>query len=298
MPRLVKQSAKKKASPRGGDARRSLKRTIGMEIAALQKLQSSLASLASSAKLEAILQILARTEGSRHHIGHGKKRPCRAQSRRNLCLHRNARPVRPSQRSQPWRSGHDHKKRRDPRLLMVGRKRKNLRTSSPIRAASRFPSFSSRHGGAAPSPQHADITLLLPKVEEACPIGLAPTSSVILQMALGDALAIALLEKSGFTSKHFKDLHPGGALGAGLQSVSDIMHTGAQIPLCPQKRLMSDVPHRHVPKRLWLHWRSKRTRRARRNHHRWRSQAQYERQYFEKICCRHHDTIPQNHRTP
>ncbi|TIV30037.1 MAG: KpsF/GutQ family sugar-phosphate isomerase, partial [Mesorhizobium sp.] len=77
----------------------------------------------------------------------------------------------------------------------------------------------------------ADVVLLLPIVPEACPHGLAPTTSTLLQLVMGDALAIALLEARGFTSDHFRTLHPGGQLGANLTLVSEIMRTGDQVPL-------------------------------------------------------------------
>ena len=81
--------------------------------------------------------------------------------------------------------------------------------------------------------READIVLLLPKEQEACPHGLAPTTSTIMQLAMGDALAIALLEARGFTAHDFRTFHPGGKLGAMLSHVSDIMHTGDSIPLVP-----------------------------------------------------------------
>jgi arabinose-5-phosphate isomerase len=77
----------------------------------------------------------------------------------------------------------------------------------------------------------ADICLTLPKAKEACPNGLAPTTSTTIQLALGDALAVALLEKRGFTAEHFKVFHPGGKLGARLKLVRDIMHTGERLPI-------------------------------------------------------------------
>lgn len=77
----------------------------------------------------------------------------------------------------------------------------------------------------------ADIVLLLPKKSEACPHGLAPTTSALMQLAIGDALALSLLEARGFTSEDFKTFHPGGKLGALLTHVSEIMHTGDAIPL-------------------------------------------------------------------
>ncbi len=77
----------------------------------------------------------------------------------------------------------------------------------------------------------ANIVLLLPRADEACPIGLAPTTSTTLQLAIGDALAIALLEAKGFTAADFQRIHPGGRLGAGLTRVSDVMHAGDEVPL-------------------------------------------------------------------
>jgi arabinose-5-phosphate isomerase len=77
----------------------------------------------------------------------------------------------------------------------------------------------------------ADICLTLPKAKEACPNGLAPTTSTTIQLALGDALAVALLEKRGFTAEHFKVFHPGGKLGARLKLVRDIMHMGERLPV-------------------------------------------------------------------
>ena len=79
----------------------------------------------------------------------------------------------------------------------------------------------------------ADLSLVMPRVEEACPHGLAPTTSTLIQLALGDALAIALLEKRGFTAADFRKFHPGGSLGAVLAHVRDVMHSGDRLPLAP-----------------------------------------------------------------
>jgi arabinose-5-phosphate isomerase len=87
----------------------------------------------------------------------------------------------------------------------------------------------------------ADIVLTLPQAREACPHNLAPTTSSLMQLALGDALAIALLESRGFTALDFGALHPGGRLGAALKSVRDLMHSGAKIPLAPIGSAMSDA---------------------------------------------------------
>jgi arabinose-5-phosphate isomerase len=87
----------------------------------------------------------------------------------------------------------------------------------------------------------ADIALVLPPAREACPHNLAPTTSSLMQLALGDALAIALLESRGFTALDFRDLHPGGRLGAALTFVRDLMHTGPEMPLKAVGTLMSDA---------------------------------------------------------
>lgn len=79
--------------------------------------------------------------------------------------------------------------------------------------------------------READVCLTLPKAEEACPNGLAPTTSTTMQLALGDALAVALLEARGFTAQDFRQFHPGGKLGARLSYVRDVMHKGDAVPL-------------------------------------------------------------------
>ncbi len=81
--------------------------------------------------------------------------------------------------------------------------------------------------------QAADVVLTLPQAREACPHNLAPTTSSLMQLALGDALAVALLESRGFTAIDFGILHPGGQLGAQLKFVRDVMHKGDAIPLAP-----------------------------------------------------------------
>ena len=87
--------------------------------------------------------------------------------------------------------------------------------------------------------QQSDIVLLLPRAKEACPHGLAPTTSTTMQLALGDCLAIALLKAKGFSAHDFKIFHPGGSLGANLKHVSDIMHKGEELPLVGERELMT-----------------------------------------------------------
>ena len=79
----------------------------------------------------------------------------------------------------------------------------------------------------------ADVALILPAAAEACPMGLTPTTSTTMQVALGDALAVALLTRRGFTATDFSAFHPGGRLGNRLRRVADLMHTGDAVPLAP-----------------------------------------------------------------
>ena len=105
-----------------------------------------------------------------------------------------------------------------------------------------IPLISMTSGSESALADAADIPLLLPKMEEACPNGLkAPTTSTTMQLALGDALATALLARSGFDASNFKDFHPGGKLGAMLTHISDIMHQGSELPLTAPDTLMSDA---------------------------------------------------------
>lgn len=85
---------------------------------------------------------------------------------------------------------------------------------------------------------HADIPLIMPKQPEACPNGLAPTTSTTMMMALGDAIAIALLERMGLTAEQFRVFHPGGKLGQKLRRVSDLMVAANDLPMAPPEMTM------------------------------------------------------------
>lgn len=87
----------------------------------------------------------------------------------------------------------------------------------------------------------ADVVLLLSPVPEACPMGLAPTTSTTMSLAMGDALAVALLERKGFSAQDFRVLHPGGKLGNSLLRVSDLMHQGDELPLVSADLEMRDI---------------------------------------------------------
>jgi len=87
----------------------------------------------------------------------------------------------------------------------------------------------------------SSVALCLPKCDEACPNGLAPTTSTTMQLTMGDALATTLLDRRGFTPSDFQTFHPGGKLGAGLKKVRDIMHTDKHLPLAGEKTKMSEA---------------------------------------------------------
>ncbi len=87
----------------------------------------------------------------------------------------------------------------------------------------------------------ATVALVLPPAREACPLGLAPTTSTTMQLALGDALAVALVSRRGFGAADFRKFHPGGKLGAQLRRVRDLMHTGAALPLATPATPMPDA---------------------------------------------------------
>lgn len=89
--------------------------------------------------------------------------------------------------------------------------------------------------------RQSDVALVLPSAPEACGTGIVPTTSTTMTLALGDALAIALMEHRAFTPDHFRDFHPGGKLGARLSKVRDLMHVGTALPLVSFETAMSDT---------------------------------------------------------
>ena len=87
----------------------------------------------------------------------------------------------------------------------------------------------------------ADVKLLVPQAPEACPMGMAPTTSTTMMMSLGDALAVALMERKGFSPDQYRDFHPGGSLGRALIRVRDLMHQGDAVPLCREDTAMGEA---------------------------------------------------------
>ena len=96
----------------------------------------------------------------------------------------------------------------------------------------------------------ADVPLVLPAMPEACPNGLAPTTSTTMQMAMGDVLAVALLSLRGFTASDFRQFHPGGKLGAQLRRARDLMHAGEDLPVVPADAMLSHAIVEMTGKRL------------------------------------------------
>jgi len=89
--------------------------------------------------------------------------------------------------------------------------------------------------------KQADVALVLPAAEEACGSGIVPTTSTTMTLALGDALAVVLMDYREFGPEHFRVFHPGGKLGAQLSKVGDLMHKGDALPLVPAEAAMSDT---------------------------------------------------------
>lgn len=89
--------------------------------------------------------------------------------------------------------------------------------------------------------RQSDVAIVLPPAPEACSVGLAPTTSTTMTLALGDALAVALMEHRAFTPEDFRGFHPGGRLGARLTTVASLMHTGDELPLISPDAPMGDA---------------------------------------------------------
>lgn len=87
----------------------------------------------------------------------------------------------------------------------------------------------------------ADVALVLPHVREACPHGLAPTTSTTLMLVLGDALALALMERRDFSAEEYRNFHPGGSLGRALIKVGDLMHRGEELPLVSEDATLQEA---------------------------------------------------------
>lgn len=130
----------------------------------------------------------------------------------------------------------------------------------------------------------ADAALVIPDSPEACPMGLAPTTSTTVMLALGDALAVCLLERKGFTAQDFQNYHPGGKLGQRLLKVADLMHGENQVPLIEADAPMSDALLEMTAKKFRRGGRHRCGRCIAGDHHRWRFTPPYECRSGQSKC--------------
>ncbi|HVV64812.1 MAG TPA: KpsF/GutQ family sugar-phosphate isomerase [Rhizomicrobium sp.] len=128
-------------------------------------------------------------------------------------------------------------------LLMLSWRGETAELSDLITYAKRFriPLIGMASNAESTLLQAADVALVIPPVREACPMGLAPTTSTTTMLVLGDALAVALMERRGFSADQYRQLHPGGSLGRALIRVSDLMHAGEEMPLVADTTSMQRV---------------------------------------------------------
>jgi arabinose-5-phosphate isomerase len=128
-------------------------------------------------------------------------------------------------------------------MIMLSYSGTNAELTDMMLYAKRFhiPLIAITGNSESPLAQHADVALILPKIPEACPNQLAPTTSTTMMLGLGDAIAIALLERMGLTAEQFRVWHPGGKLGAKLRKVSDLMVKGHDLPLVSPETTMDQA---------------------------------------------------------
>ncbi len=136
---------------------------------------------------------------------------------------------------------------RNDALLMLSYRGETAELSDLITYAKRFriPLIGMAGNPESTLPKASDDALVLPKAREACPMGMAPTTSTTLMLVLGDALAVALMERRGFSADQYRNFHPGGSLGRMLVRVSDIMHKSGELPL-----IKPDAPMREVTAKM------------------------------------------------
>ena len=128
-------------------------------------------------------------------------------------------------------------------IIMLSNSGENAELTDMIGYAKRFaiPLIAITSNPDSTLAKHSDIPLVMPKVPEACPNGLAPTTSTTMMMALGDAIAVALLARAGLTAEQFRVWHPGGKLGSRLSLVKDLMIQLPDLPIVPPETLMDEA---------------------------------------------------------
>jgi arabinose-5-phosphate isomerase len=216
-------------------ALRSAQRTLATEIEGLQSLSAALGD-----SFEHAVSVLAEISGRVIVSGMGKSGHVGAKIAATL-----ASTGTPAQFVHPGEASHGDLGMITPAdaVLTLSWSGETAELANLIDYAKRFsiPLIALTSGPDSMLGRQADICIALPKTTEACPNGLAPTTSTTMQLALGDALAVALLEERKFTPSDFKNFHPGGKLGAGLVVVQDVMHTAAALPLAPVGTRMDEA---------------------------------------------------------
>lgn len=132
---------------------------------------------------------------------------------------------------------------RDDAILAISWSGETTELKGIVTYARRFsiPLIAITSGSQSTLAREASVVIALPRAAEACPHGLAPTTSTLLQLVVGDSLAVALLEARGFTTEHFRTFHPGGQLGASLTQIREIMHVGNEVPIVASGTGMRDA---------------------------------------------------------
>jgi arabinose-5-phosphate isomerase len=211
------------------DIRTSAKRTIDLEVAGLTTLRQALEGNLGDALLKATRCIQAASGrvivsgmGKSGHIGRKIAATLASTGTPASFVH----PAEASHGDLGMITAHDV-------VLMLSNSGESAELKDMLNYCARFsvPMIAITANAESTMGRVADVVLNLPKAQEACPNGLAPTTSTLLQLALGDALAMALLEAKGFSAADFRNYHPGGKLGARIKHARDIMHRVENLPL-------------------------------------------------------------------
>jgi len=229
----------KKAGEPADDAIRSALRTIATEMAGLTALSEALGNGLSTSFAEAVVQlsaiagrVIVTGVGKSGHIGSKIAATLASTGTPAFFVH-------------PAEANHGDLGMiaRDDAIIAMSWSGETAELKGIVAYSRRFgiPLIAITAGEGSTLTRQADVVLLLPRAEEACPHGLAPTTSSLMQLAIGDALAVALLEARGFTAGDFHMFHPGGQLGASLTRVGEIMHIGDRVPLVAAGTGMRDA---------------------------------------------------------
>jgi len=224
--------------PAGPDDARlieAMRRTLALEIDGLERLSASLDAGASRA-----VRLVAGLRGRLICAGVGKSGHVARKIAATL-----ASTGTPAQYVHPAEASHGDLGMitRDDAVLALSKSGETRELGDMIAYCRRFdvPLIAMTAGAQSSLARGADLVLLLPGAEEACGETRAPTTSTTMMMAYGDALALALIEARGFTAADFARFHPGGALGAALASVGDLMHSGEAMPVVAASAPMSEA---------------------------------------------------------